>query len=184
MTDVSLPWDAYTPVATGSSFRPEKPAFRPLPRSFFWCRTRCRPVKRHESQRGDQYGGHTPRIECPRRRTRFQEHTPPGTAAHLHLLKFAFLLARLCSRFSFAPRRRTQTKRNICQLQNPVAFRGLSPAKLPIALEHWPFKTGRRSNPQFVLVISVLAVLRPLAMLGYPLHLKLTLLRCKLICQS
>ncbi len=99
-------------------------------------------------------------------KTAFRSTLPPGIAVHLHLLKFAFLLARLCSRLSFTLPSRTQAKCNICQLQKPVAFRWLKPRKFPIAFEHCPFKTGRRSNPQFVPAISLFAVLAFLALLG------------------
>lgn len=113
----------------------------------------------------DQCGGHTPRIECPRPRTLFQEHTPPGTAVHLHLLKFAFLLARLRCGFSLALLSRAQAlnhaeaKCNIRQLQKSVAFSSVRTVKLPIALEPRPFECIGWSDPQVVFAISLLGFL-------------------------
>src|SRR6476646_9130167 len=120
----------------------------------------------------DQCGGNTPRIECPRPRTLFQEHTPPGTAVHLHLLKFAFLLAPLRCGFSLALLSRAQAlnhaeaKCNIRQLQKSVAFRRLRPAKLPIALEPGTFEGIGWSDPQVIFAISLLGVLGFLALLN------------------
>ena len=106
----------------------------------------------------DQSAARTRRIECLRQQSRFQEHTPPGNAVLLYLLKFAFVLARfLCATLRLVLDRR-QTQGYICQFQIPIAFFGFASAKPPIALIVPMLKAEGRSNPQVALAISIFIV--------------------------